>query len=340
MNPRLYFPSPRLPFSFHILFPYLRYQPCRWMLQKHALGQDIFLIGGPGPRSRRLAMHFCEVAGLEVEYLRLTRDTTEADLKLRRDISGGTARWTESAPVRAALKGRVLILDGIEKAERNVLPTLNNLLENREMALEDGRFMMSARRYDELAASPNASHDLSNIVPVSKTFRVIALGLQVPKFAGFPLDPPLRSRFQARLVNGLSDGCSDAHLAPIPKESMQSLIKVSASQQKYQNTHTHIHTHIHTCTHILLSLTSPPHFSLPFLLTLLTHSSPASLLPSLPLLPPIPSFSFSFSFSPLISSFPFTLSLPHYFCSHSNPPGSTVVRWHRPSLSSTHPPCT
>ena len=33
--------------------------------------------------------------------------------------------------VRAALEGRVLILDGIEKTERNVLPVLNNLLENR-----------------------------------------------------------------------------------------------------------------------------------------------------------------------------------------------------------------
>lgn len=30
--------------------------------------------------------------------------------------------------MRAALEGKVLILDGIEKAERNVLPTLNNLL--------------------------------------------------------------------------------------------------------------------------------------------------------------------------------------------------------------------
>ena len=28
-------------------------------------------------------------------------------------------------------------------------------------------------------------------------FRVIALGLPVPQFPGFPLDPPLRSRFQA-----------------------------------------------------------------------------------------------------------------------------------------------
>jgi von Willebrand factor A domain-containing protein 8 len=28
--------------------------------------------------------------------------------------------------------GRVLVLEGIEKVERNVLPVLNNLLENRE----------------------------------------------------------------------------------------------------------------------------------------------------------------------------------------------------------------
>ena len=44
----------------------------------------------------------------------------------------------------------MLILEGIEKAERNVLPVLNNLLENREMQLDDGRFLMSATRYDQL----------------------------------------------------------------------------------------------------------------------------------------------------------------------------------------------
>lgn len=41
-------------------------------------------------------------------------------------------------------------MEGLEKAERNVLPVLNNLLENREMQLEDGRFLMSAERYDKL----------------------------------------------------------------------------------------------------------------------------------------------------------------------------------------------
>ena len=56
------------------------------------------------------------------------------------------------AAVRAALKGRVLILEGVEKAERNVLPLLNNLLENREMGLEEGSFLTSTERYDALAS--------------------------------------------------------------------------------------------------------------------------------------------------------------------------------------------
>lgn len=122
----------------------------KWMLQKFALGQDMFLLSGPGPAARRLALHFCEVVGLEAELVRITRDTTESDLKVRRELSAGSALWSDQAPVRAALCGRILILDGIEKAERNVLPTLNNLLENREMALDDGRFLVSSTRYDAL----------------------------------------------------------------------------------------------------------------------------------------------------------------------------------------------
>lgn len=52
--------------------------------------------------------------------------------------------------MRAAVEGRVLVVEGVEKAERNVLPVLNNLLENREMQLEDGRLLIAAQRYDKL----------------------------------------------------------------------------------------------------------------------------------------------------------------------------------------------
>lgn len=192
----------------------------KWMLQKFALGQDMFLLSGPGPTARRLAMHFCEVVGLESELVRITRDTTESDLKVRREISGGTATWSDQAPVRAAINGRILILDGIEKAERNVLPTLNNLLENREMALEDGRFLVSAARFDELANQRGGEADIraASLVRVHPNFRVIALGLPVPKFYGFPLDPPLRSRFQARVVGAFSAERVLAEAGPVPAQ--------------------------------------------------------------------------------------------------------------------------
>ncbi|XP_066993811.2 von Willebrand factor A domain-containing protein 8 [Anabrus simplex] len=177
----------------------------RWMLQKDLLGQDMFLIGRPGPFRRRLAMQFLEVTARELEYVSLSRDTTESDLKQRREIKGGTAKYFDQCAVRAAVEGRILILEGIEKAERNVLPVLNNLLENREMHLEDGRFLIPAKRYDKLLEE-HSREDLDrwNLVRVSEDFRVIALGLPVPRYFGNPLDPPLRSRFQARDVNSLS----------------------------------------------------------------------------------------------------------------------------------------
>lgn len=114
------------------------------MAQKDQLGQDCFLLGGPGPVRRWLALSYCELTGREVDFLALSRDTTESDLKQRREILNGHAIFVDQPPVRASVEGRVLILEGIEKAERNVLPTLNNLLEDRSMGLEDGRFIMKA----------------------------------------------------------------------------------------------------------------------------------------------------------------------------------------------------
>ena len=51
---------------------------------------------------------------------------------------------------------------------------------------------------DALQEHTKGELDTWKIVRVSEDFRVIALGLPVPKYKGNPLDPPLRSRFQAR----------------------------------------------------------------------------------------------------------------------------------------------
>jgi len=102
----------------------------------------------------------------------------------------------------------VLLLDGVEKAERNVLPILNNLLENREMQLEDGRFLMAAERYDKLLQQGHTPEQLKEwrLERVSEDFSVVALGLAVPPFTGHTLDPPLRSRFQCRNIGPLPYG--------------------------------------------------------------------------------------------------------------------------------------
>lgn len=80
----------------------------RWMLQKDLLKQDMFLIGcvvlpridadwrilglmhsiatllchsPPGASRRLLSMRFCELLNKEVEYIAISQDTTESDLK-------------------------------------------------------------------------------------------------------------------------------------------------------------------------------------------------------------------------------------------------------------------
>ncbi|KAK7499225.1 hypothetical protein BaRGS_00009485, partial [Batillaria attramentaria] len=191
----------------------------RWIMQKDVLGQDVFLIGPPGPLRRQIAMMYLELTQREAEYVSLSRDTTESDLKQRREIAGGTAYYIDQCAVRAALQGRVLVLEGVEKAERNVLPVLNNLLENREMQLEDGRFLVAADRYDKLLQDHSQEElDALKLVRVNERFRVIALGLPVPRYQGNPLDPPLRSRFQAR----------DVH--PLPFKELYSMLQEQSSR--------------------------------------------------------------------------------------------------------------
>jgi hypothetical protein len=200
----------------------------RWLLQKRQLKQDVYLAGPPTSTRRQLVLALAELCGWECEYLAITRDTAESDLKQRREIVGDSVLWSDAAPVRAAVHGRLLILDGLENAERNVLPTLNNLLENREMMLEDGRFLMRQEAVQSLEAAEAAeaagtgagagsgvgASGSARLVAVHPDFQVIALGLPVPPYQGRPLDPPLRSRFQSRFVEELqlqdALGCVDA----------------------------------------------------------------------------------------------------------------------------------
>ena len=76
------------------------------------------------------------------------------------------------------------------------------------MALEDGRFIVSAERWAALLREGNTDAELEakQLVRAHEDFRVIALGVPVPPYEGRLLDPPLRSRFQALHVPSLGAG--------------------------------------------------------------------------------------------------------------------------------------
>ena len=111
---------------------------------------------------------------------------------------------------------------GLENAERNVLPTLNNLLENREMSLDDGRFLMRKPN------NSNIERDLDKrVVFVHDNFRVVGLSVPVPSYSGRLLDPPLRSRFQCRFIDEPPSEyiLSLVNTSKLPKEKLLSLVQ-------------------------------------------------------------------------------------------------------------------
>ncbi|KAI0074593.1 hypothetical protein K474DRAFT_1709721 [Panus rudis PR-1116 ss-1] len=173
-----------------------------FILQKFVLGQDVFLLSQPGPYARRLAMTFCSITNMEYEYIALHRDVGETELKQGRELRhGGNLVYVDSAAVRAVKNGRILIIEGIEKAERGIMPLLNNLLENREMNLDDGTHIMHPQRFALLDKSSDDVRSGKRFVPAHQNFRVFAIAAPVPPYPGYPIDPPFRSRFQARFID-------------------------------------------------------------------------------------------------------------------------------------------
>ncbi|KAF8263236.1 AAA domain-containing protein [Lactarius quietus] len=169
-----------------------------FLLQKFVLGQDVFLLAQPGSYARRLALTFCHLLNAEYEYIALHRDVGETELKQGREIrDGGNLVYVDSAAVRAVKAGRILIIEGIEKAERGIMPLIYRTRRN----LDDGTHILHPHRH--LLLSPADAAD-ARFVPAHPSFRVIAIGAPVPPYIGYPLDPPFRSRFQARFLDPTS----------------------------------------------------------------------------------------------------------------------------------------
>ncbi|TEB25531.1 hypothetical protein FA13DRAFT_1738248 [Coprinellus micaceus] len=215
-----------------------------FMLQKYLLGQDIFLVSQPGPYARRLALTFASLINSEYEYIALHRDVGETELKQGREIrEGGNLAYVDSPAVNAVKHGRLLILEGIEKAERGIMPVLNNLLENREMNLDDGTHIIHPMRYQQLEAAGTVTSDQGKLfIPAHKNFRVIAIAAPVPPYPGYPLDPPFRSRFQSRFVDPLGSLLAingpkerDSYVSPPLLDKLRELILTTQYASESRN---------------------------------------------------------------------------------------------------------
>ncbi|KAI0252774.1 hypothetical protein BJV78DRAFT_1281368 [Lactifluus subvellereus] len=154
-----------------------------FLLQKFVLGQDVFPNTQPGPYAEARA-HVLRVRA----YFSLP------------PIGCGVDGKTACVAVRAVKMGRIFIIEAIEKAERGTMPVLNNLLENREINLEDGTHTLHHRH----TLIPPADAVDARFTPAHPSFRVIAIGALVPPCTGYPLDPPFRSCFQMRFLDPIS----------------------------------------------------------------------------------------------------------------------------------------
>ena len=91
----------------------------QWLMKKQTLRQDAMLLGSHPAALRQLVFRFAELTEREDEVVSISRDTTESDLKQRRDlVGGGSVEYVNQPVVEAALRGRLLVHEGIEKAKR------------------------------------------------------------------------------------------------------------------------------------------------------------------------------------------------------------------------------
>ena len=138
---------------------------------------------GQGVGKNKLADKLLALLRAEREYVQLHRDTTVSSLTLRPVLEGGTIRHEDSALVRAARLGRVLVVDEADKAPLEVVCVLKALAEDGELTLGDGRRLLArpAAVADGGGGSDGKGHGDGDgdgdgaTIPIHPDFRMLVL---------------------------------------------------------------------------------------------------------------------------------------------------------------------
>ena len=143
----------------------------RDILEAHSVGEQALLITGyQGVGKNKIVDNLLLRLNCEREYIQLHRDSTIQSLMVTPSVENGMIVYHDSPLVRAAIHGRILVLDEADKAPVEVVALLKGLLEDGQLSLPDGRKLCQDETSD------------SDIISIHQDFRIWVL----TNPAGFP----------------------------------------------------------------------------------------------------------------------------------------------------------
>jgi hypothetical protein len=99
-------------------------------------------------------------------------------IQQRRMLSNGDTVWENSQLVRAAKKGALCILDGLEKIHWSTVESLATLIHHRYLQLPDGSRLIGSMHYNAMKAKTGFSDELlaqKGVHKIAENFRLVAL---------------------------------------------------------------------------------------------------------------------------------------------------------------------
>ncbi|KAF7279849.1 hypothetical protein GWI33_006657 [Rhynchophorus ferrugineus] len=145
-----------------------------------AKSADFCLIGPSGSGKTMLLKQMSFILDKELENIVLYQDMTARDLIQQRTTQeNGDTVWAFSPLVKAAISGKIAVLDGIHRIHPSTLSVLHRLVHDRELQLYDGKRLISSERYKFLIEKVELTRDQlteAGIFPIHPDFRIVAVG--------------------------------------------------------------------------------------------------------------------------------------------------------------------
>ncbi|OLQ07812.1 von Willebrand factor A domain-containing protein 8 [Symbiodinium microadriaticum] len=144
------------------------------IMQDHAAGMDICLVGEKGVGKSALVRAFSEQLGLRRRVIFCFKDLLARDLLQRRTTDQvGQTQWQDSALVQAAIGGDIAVLDGLHRLAHGHVAILGPLLADREAVLPDGSRLVSPERWRKLIAVKGLCQDCREFEEAHVRFRAV-----------------------------------------------------------------------------------------------------------------------------------------------------------------------